>query len=118
MRTSGVDGLLVQLKGTSLPEPAREVPFAGVSGRRRWRFDLAWPEGRIAVEYQGGITTGHVGHRGIAGMLRDHAKINEAQICGWLVLQANAKTVDDGTALKLIEWAFAVDPCRRKETTG
>lgn len=69
---------------------------------RKWRFDWCWPEGRIAVEFDG-IMHRTVGHNSLAGILRDAEKINEAQRLGWRVFRANAKNVGDGTFVALIE---------------
>jgi hypothetical protein len=43
--------LISQLSLVGLPKPARELPF---HPRSRWRFDLAWPDQRVAVEVDGG----------------------------------------------------------------
>lgn len=104
---------------------AAEVPFKGLSGTRRWRWDWAIDERRcedigldsllcrqvrLAVEYQGiiGAAHGHgdVGHASIAGMLRDHEKASEGQLCGWIVLLVNAKTVDNGKAMEWVRTAL------------
>lgn len=69
---------------------------------RKWRFDYAWPNLKIAVEYDG-IMHRTVGHNSLAGILRDSEKINEAQRIGWRVFRANAKNVEDGTFFTLIE---------------
>src|SRR5260363_408002 len=38
----------------SVPEPQREYRFDAM---RRWKFDFAWPNWKIAVECEGGIWT-------------------------------------------------------------
>lgn len=76
-----------------------EVPFRGLSGRRRWRWDWARVERLVAVEYDG---IG-VGHQSIGGTWRDAEKSNEGQLSGWLVIRCNAGTVEDG---RCIEWVF------------
>ena len=66
---------------------------------RRWRFDYYFPSLNIAFEYDGlGL-----GHTGIAGVLRDTDKINEAQAMGIAVYRANARTVRSGVAANLVE---------------
>lgn len=79
---------------------AAEVPFKGVAGTRRWRWD--WARGRVAVEYHG---IG-VGHQGIKGSWRDHRKVTEGQLCGWLVVQCNVESVDSGECLGWVEAAI------------
>lgn len=53
---------------------------------RKWRFDIAWPDRRVAVEIDGGVWSGgrHTTGRGFEG---DLEKINSAQALGWIVLR-------------------------------
>lgn len=54
---------------------------------RRWRFDFAHPETRIAVELQGGVWTRGRHSRG-AGQIADMKRRNAAQLeGGWTVLE-------------------------------
>ena len=53
---------------------------------RRWRFDHANPEYKVAIEYEGGIWTGGRHTRGI-GYKNDCDKYNAAQVLGWRVLR-------------------------------
>ena len=62
---------------SDVPIPEREITF---SEDRKWRFDYAWPDKRIAVEIQGGRY-----HRG--NMAKDYEKLNEAVRLGWRVIQ-------------------------------
>jgi len=84
-----------------------EVEFHPV---RKWRFDWAIPERKVAVEFQGfvGKRHGHgdVGHASVGGMLRDQEKWTEGQLLGWTVILVNAKTVGDGKAQDWIERAL------------
>lgn len=89
---------LVHLHGFVL-----EHPFAGLSGTRRWRWDAALPARMIAVEYSG-FGAGHQWH---AGVTRDYQKVSEGQLCGWLVLQCNSASVNDGSCLRYVERALA-----------
>ena len=52
---------------------------------RKWRFDIAWPEQRVAVEVQGGIWTAGRHNRG-AAMLKEWEKLNTAACDGWRIL--------------------------------
>ncbi len=50
---SALEDLLERhIKRTGLPKPAREYRF---HRERRWRFDFAWPDYKVAVEVEGGI---------------------------------------------------------------
>ena len=54
------------LLAVGLAAPIREHRFAPP---RRWRFDYAWPDRRLALEVEGGTWTGgrHVRGRGYEG---------------------------------------------------
>jgi hypothetical protein len=44
------ENLLLQIRGAGLPPPQVEYRFHDT---RRWRFDLAFPDAKVAVEYDG-----------------------------------------------------------------
>ena len=92
------------LRAAGGPQPVREYRFAPP---RRWRFDLAWPAHRVAVEVEGGSFVGGRHSRG-AGFERDAEKYNEAALEAWLVLRVTPRMVDDGRALRLVERALEV----------
>ena len=66
---------------------------------RRWRFDYAFPEKKVAVEVDGGVWTGGR-HINPAGYINDMEKLNNAAAMGWLVLRI---TTDDRFASKTYE---------------
>lgn len=53
---------------------------------RRWRFDYAIPEYKIAIEIEGGVWTGGRHTRG-AGYIKDMEKYNAAATLGWYMLR-------------------------------
>ena len=53
---------------------------------RRWRFDYANPELKIAVEQEGGVWISGRHNRG-KGFLGDMEKYNAAIVMGWRVLR-------------------------------
>jgi len=93
-----------------LPKPEKEYRF---HPDRRWRFDRAWPNHKVAVEIEGGIygrtirchNCGEIqrarkkdgnlgkpirpsyGHASLANFKADLEKYNEAARIGWLVLR-------------------------------
>ena len=92
---------------------AAEVPFPGLSGRRKWRWDWAKPApdgrpGGVAVEWQG-IMGGGASHLSVTNAVRDHAKLTEAQLCGWLAIQCNAKNYESGECCRWVERALNGD---------
>ena len=64
------------------PDAVAEFRFHPV---RRWRFDLAVPSAKVAVEIDGGVWTGGR-HSGGKGQIKDMEKMNAAAIAGWRVL--------------------------------
>lgn len=94
--------LVAQIRAAGLPEPVRELRFDPL---RRWRFDLAWPEARLAVEADGGTWARGRHVRGV-GYLRDCEKVNAAVLTGWRVLRFTADMIADGPALEAIRRAL------------
>ena len=66
-----------------LPEYETEYRFHPV---RRWRFDVAFPEQKVAIELEGGTWMRGRHVRG-KGFEEDCAKYNSALILGWRVLR-------------------------------
>ena len=94
--------LLLHLRAEGLPEPEREYRFAPP---RRWRFDFAWPERRLAVEVEGGQWV-RGRHQTPKGFERDCEKLNAAALLGWTVLRVTGDMVEDGRARDLLVRAF------------
>lgn len=68
-----------------LPRPHSEHQFHAV---RRWQFDYAFPESKIAVEVEGGIwRNGGGAHSHPLNIERDIEKYNAAAMLGWRVLR-------------------------------
>jgi len=92
--------LMLQLAALpSLPHPVMELVF---HPSRRWRFDLAWPEQKFAVEVQGGVHT-HGRHTRGHGYTKDCEKLAEAVCLGWRVIYVTSEQVKSGQALRWIE---------------
>lgn len=90
-----------------LPRPTTEFRF---HPKRRWRFDLAWPELMCAVEIEGGVWIQGRHNRG-SGFIADCEKYNEAILLGWRVLRVPGGWVEDGSAMgyvrKLIDMGLS-----------
>ena len=71
------------LRSVGLPAPVREHRFHPV---RRWRFDYAWIDHKVALEVEGGVGTGGRHTRG-AGFVADIEKYNAATVAGWRVVR-------------------------------
>jgi len=72
---------------------------------RQWRFDIAIPLLKIAIEYEG-IMSRKSRHTTIIGYTKDCEKYNAATIAGWRVLRYNAinyKSLGDDLMSILLE---------------
>jgi hypothetical protein len=66
---------------------------------RKWRFDFAWPEQKIAVEIEGGTLFGKSRHSRGQGFVSDCRKYNTAALMGWRVLRFTTEMVKSGCAI-------------------
>src|ERR1051325_2237027 len=67
------------LRTLKVPEPVREFKF---DEKRKWRFDYAWPDHKVALEVEGGIWNQGRHNRG-SGFIKDIEKYNAAGGLGW-----------------------------------
>lgn len=98
------DELSQQLKLLKVKKPVREYRF---SNTRRFRFDFAWPQEKVACEVQGGIWVGGRHNRG-KGYENDCDKLNLCQLDGWLLLYVTTTHIARGDAAELIRKALKV----------
>lgn len=92
------------MRAFKFPTPTREFRFDPI---RKWRFDFAWPDQKVAVELDGGIWT-KGGHSTGTGIMRDMEKSNAAQLDGWLVLRFSDKHLEDGSAIEQTKRALGL----------
>jgi very-short-patch-repair endonuclease len=78
---------MCRANGIDPVDPHREYQFAPP---RRWRFDFAWVNQRVAVEIEGGLWM-RGRHTTAKGMLADMDKYNTAASLGWFVLRFAAE---------------------------
>ena len=71
----------------TIPEYVEEHQFDPV---RKYRFDWAIPELKIAIEYEG-IFSKKSGHTTVSGYTKDCDKYNLATVHGWKILRYTAK---------------------------
>jgi very-short-patch-repair endonuclease len=102
--------LQLHLSVLGLPSPTPEHRF----GTRRWRFDFAFVEQKLAVEIEGGIYIQGRHSRG-KGMEADMQKYNEASILGWRILRFTPGQVEKGIAAHTIQRWFMANGVRGKE---
>jgi len=72
-----------------LPEPVRQYKFCPT---RKWPFDFAWVDAKLAAEIQGGAHMPRSGHNTAIGQWKDYEKWREAVLMGWRILPFN--TID------------------------
>jgi very-short-patch-repair endonuclease len=78
--------------------PEREVRFDAV---RRWRFDFAFPDEKLAVEVEGGTWQAGRHQRG-GGFAEDCVKYNAATVLGWRILRYTTDQVESGEAIQQV----------------
>lgn len=76
--------------------------------KRRWRFDYAIPEHRIALEVEGGVWTGGR-HTRPQGFLGDIEKYNTATLMGWRVFRTTPDDLLKTATLNLLKTAILGD---------
>jgi hypothetical protein len=75
-------------------QPVREYQFC----ERKWRFDFAWPQEKLAVEIEGGTWSNGRHSRG-SGYESDLLKYNRATALGWRVFRYTPTMVNVGIAI-------------------
>lgn len=86
-----------------LPAPVFEFVFAPP---RKWRFDLALPEHKLAIEVQGGLFSGGAHVRG-GHLLLEFEKINAASADGWRIIYRTPDNLCMLETVNLIKRAIA-----------
>lgn len=81
--------------------------------RRKWRFDYAIPEHKIALEVEGGIYTNgrHIRPKGFLG---DMEKYNAAAILGWRVLRCTPNALLSISTISMIYQAMKCESMSAK----
>lgn len=82
-----------------LPLPETEYRF---HPKRRWRFDYAWPEHKVAVEYEG-LVSRKSRHVTLTGYTKDCEKYSTAAVMGWKVIRYTALTPEETLAGLLVD---------------
>jgi hypothetical protein len=96
--------ILAYLKEKGYPEPELEYSFAK-SIKRKWRFDLAFVEIKLAIEIEGGVYSGGRHTRG-KGFENDIEKYAEAICLGWVVLRVTPGLIKKGKIYPWLEKIF------------
>jgi len=105
-----------------VPAPVREYQFDtdgwtpprydknGNLKLRKWRFDCAWPDAKVAVECHGGIGGGANRGRHVrrGGINADAEKMTAAQLQGWTVLVFTADQIPSSLFGEKVDQLVAV----------
>lgn len=81
-------------KAYGIKEPKEEYKFHPT---RKWRFDYAWVDEKVAVEIEGGAWSGGRHTRG-SGFIRDMEKYNTAGKAKWFVFRFTPAQLRKGEA--------------------
>jgi len=91
-------------RAMGLPAATKEHRFHPT---RKWRFDRAWLDKKVAVEIEGGIWT-RGRHVRPQGFLDDCEKYNAATLLGWQVFRFPTDMVTSGVAASITYEALSV----------
>lgn len=112
--SAGEEAFALHCRAHHLPSVTRELAFALEAFGRRWKFDFAWPEYRVAVECEGLVVRFQAGkkillgrHVTLEGFEEDAIKYAHAALLGWTVLRFNQRLIGNGTAIDLTRRVLA-----------
>lgn len=69
---------------------------------RKWRFDYAFPDFKVALEVEGGVFTGGRHTRSL-GFLKDIEKYNSAAVLGWTVVRTVPDELYTGKTITMLK---------------
>lgn len=74
-----------------------------IAGLSDWRFDLAWPAIKLAVEIEGGAWLTKSRHTTGSGFANDLLKYQAAMRLGWNIYRCDGAMIKSGDAVKTIQ---------------
>lgn len=89
------------------PVPVSEYRFAPP---RKWLFDFAWVDAKIALEIEGGVWSGGR-HTRPKGFLGDIEKYNAAALAGWRLIRITPEQLTAGDLFPILDTLFGAKPC-------
>jgi len=93
------DILINQIIANNLPPPTPQFKF---HPHRKYKFDLAYPQQKIAIEIEGATYT--IGrHQQPTGFTQDCLKYNLATLLGWSIFRVTPTLIKKGYALELVK---------------
>jgi hypothetical protein len=92
--------VMLTLVDGGLPPPVPQFAIVGADGRERYRLDFAWPDLRVALEYDG-----YAAHEGRAA--QDQAREEDLARRGWIIVRATAEDLrSPGRLVESVRAAF------------
>jgi hypothetical protein len=82
------------------------IPEYRFAPPRKWRWDWAFVEAKVAIEQQGGLFSGGRHVRGPA-LLKEMEKLNAGACNGWRVLYCTPQEFASGAILESVEKCLA-----------
>jgi hypothetical protein len=82
-----------------IPIPTAEHKFCST---RKWKFDFAWINEKVAMEIEGGLWI-QGRHNRAASMINDMEKYNEAASNGWLVLRFTPQQITSSWCIGILK---------------
>jgi very-short-patch-repair endonuclease len=70
---------------------------------RKWRFDFAWVDRKLAIEVEGGTTYGNSRHSKGVGFDNDAEKYNTASAMGWTLFRFSSTMIHSGKAILFVQ---------------
>jgi len=98
------EGFALALRALKHPTPVREFRFHHT---RKFRFDFAWPEHKVAMEVEGGVGgRAKSRHSTFTGFEKDCFKYALAAQEGWRLYRFSTTQVMKGVAMTFMEKEF------------
>lgn len=105
---------LALCKQSGLPAPELEYRFHPT---RKWRFDVAFVDYKVALEIEGAVWTGGRHTRG-SGFVKDMEKYSNAAILGWRLLRCTPTKLCTTETIEMVKAALAYRPCAEWEAAN
>ena len=92
MSKSVLESQFKNLWNSQFPELPCKQEVSDIIPQRKFKFDFAWIDSKVAVEINGQIWQPG-GHSSGNGLIRDYEKLNLAQAEGWIVFQLSKEMI-------------------------
>ena len=96
------------LKAAGLPLPVPELRFHPT---RKWRWDMAWVDQKVALEVQGGVFV-RGRHANGTGIVKDMEKFSTGAALGWRLILVQPSDLCKPRTLQWIRQCLGNQPAR------